>query len=174
MPPKKKFKVRNPGNPIVAPKAKAKPKKKLVLKKKPKMEEKPKPKKKFSVNISQELIRHIFELDKGETIKDEVEYMDLYDKHYSTLYPHMIEPSKKPNKKLKSYKAEFSTKDWRDYEKDDETENNLMDITHSLKFGILSGDSFSQWYSNFKKKMPAYAKYWLDYYKENLKKKTKK
>ena len=36
MPPKKKFKVRNPGNPIVVPKEKAKPK--------PKMESKPKKK----------------------------------------------------------------------------------------------------------------------------------
>jgi len=45
MPPKKKFKVKNPGKPIMISKAPTK-KKKLVLKKKPKVEEKPKPKKK--------------------------------------------------------------------------------------------------------------------------------
>lgn len=125
------------------------------------------------VGTSQDLISHIFELDEGDTLKDEMEYMDMNDLHYSRLYIHMIQPSKKPNKKLKSYKAEFSTKAWRDYEKDDETQGNLMDITHGLKFDILSGDSYSKWYAMFKKKMPDYAKYWLEYYKEDLKKKKK-
>tara|TARA_R110001592_G_scaffold350972_1_gene647722 strand:+ start:338 stop:907 length:570 start_codon:yes stop_codon:yes gene_type:complete len=121
----------------------------------------------------QALIRHIFELDDDQTIKDEIERMDNNDRHYRTLYPHMIEPSKKPNKKLKSYKAEFSTKNWRDYEKDDETEGNLMDITYHLKFDIVGGDTYSQWYARFKKEMPDYAKYWLEWYKDDFKKQKK-
>jgi len=125
------------------------------------------------VGTSQELVTHIFELDKGETLEDEIDYIDNLDISYKHFYPALIHPAEKPNKKLASWNKEFGSKSFKKEQRNDETEGNLMDIAHYIKFNDPKGN-FNDIKKHFRKNMPAYYAYWLEYYMAELKKKNKK
>jgi|DEB0MinimDraft_10_1074344.scaffolds.fasta_scaffold09541_4 hypothetical protein len=74
-------------------------------------------------------------------------------------------PVIEPDTKLPTYKKLFSLKSWWKEQKDDHTAGNLMDLAHQLLYGDY--DTLEDFFKVFKKDMPDYFKYFIQYYKKD-------
>ena len=75
-------------------------------------------------------------------------------------------PALFPEKSLPTYQKIYDMKTWQKEQEDDHTANNLMDIAHSL---LYQYDNYQEFLDDFKKKMPEYFKYFIQYYRKEAK-----
>ena len=107
------------------------------------------------------------------TLKDMQETADYNDEHYEDSFlPILLEPARDPKKNLKSYKAEFSSRNFKKYHRDDATDGNLYDLAYDMKFGT---SNFREFLKNFEDKYNdnGYYKYWMDYMLNEMKERGK-
>ena len=101
----------------------------------------------------------------GETYKEFIDDFNSWkDFHYSNIFRIIFKPTfTDPNRFLPSYNKDLYYEDSVEYDEqeDDEIENNLMDIAHSMKFYLKTYSSFLK---ELKKQQPEYFSYFIQYY----------
>jgi hypothetical protein len=134
------------------------------------------------INDLEKYIAREYSYDYDDTLKQMQETANFQDRHYEDAFlPILLEPARTPKKNLKSYKPEFSSRDFIKHNmKDDESEN-LYDLAYSMKFSHENFRDFLNEFNNDeynsimseKDVYEGYPKYWLDYMVDEMDKRGK-